>query len=159
MQTPSQSFWPVFMWIMTLMQHSKRWKSVKRWNIDFKEALYLMFVLDLEFIFINNPSNISFSPFFCSFILLGNFEWPILGQKSWRGQFFNCTIERWIPWKCSPFYLWDLLPHSSAHWHGVCNKYLSYIIWNSFEMIISAPPNIIKHINTRQSLFLLTKTR
>ena len=51
---------------------------------------------------------------------VGNIEWSLPWQTSWRRKLFYCTTTRWVPWKCSPIYLWDLLQNTSANWHGVC---------------------------------------
>lgn len=59
----------------------------------------------------------------------GNIEWPVPWQTSGRRQL--CTIEGWVPWKCTSVYLWDLLPNTSAHWHGVCIVYV-VAMWHTF---------------------------
>lgn len=65
---------------------------------------------------------------------VGNIEWPIPWQTSGRRQLR--TVEGWVPWKCTSFHLWDLLPNTSANWHGVRILFVYLYTFGSFTNIL-----------------------
>lgn len=92
--------------------------------------------------------------FFKLYDCAGYTEWPISWKKNWRRKLYYCTSERWISWKCPPFHLWDLLPHSSAHWYGVYACTCSFST-SRFSLFFCLVPILQKNMQSNSPSYIL----